>query len=266
MDSNDSFARLASSKRILVVGSSGSGKTTFSIRLGRILDIETIHLDAHFWKPGWIATEQSEWRAMVASLIKSESWIMDGTYESTLDLRIPAADCIVLVESSRWACIWRVLKRKATVDDQQRPDAPAGQKIDRAFLRYIWRYPVVTHPFVSTVSSNTARKRQSFGSKDCPRSKVVCDRLKPMRGGAVRRRVCPRRGRKSGRRGALGHQIQKLFPSLIAFRLGLDETQNRIESINCLDPVGQLSRPLRRVGPLPVLGCPRIVLGGLERA
>jgi adenylate kinase family enzyme len=73
---------------------------------------------------------------------------MDGTYESTLDLRIPAADCIVLIDNPRWSCIWRVLKRKATVDDERRPDAPAGQKIDRAFLRYIWRYPAVTHPFV----------------------------------------------------------------------------------------------------------------------
>ena len=73
---------------------------------------------------------------------------MDGTYESTLDLRIPVADAVILVESSRWACLWRVLKRKATVDDDRRPDAPSGQKLDRAFLRYIWRYPTVTRPYV----------------------------------------------------------------------------------------------------------------------
>jgi hypothetical protein len=73
---------------------------------------------------------------------------MDGTYESTLDLRIPASDAIIVVESSRLACLWRVLKRKATIDDSQRPDAPAGQKLDGAFLRYIWRYPTVTRPIV----------------------------------------------------------------------------------------------------------------------
>ena len=148
MDSHDPIAALASSKRILVLGSSGSGKTTFSIQLGRILNLKTIHLDAQFWKPGWIATEQQDWRAIVASLIQTESWIMDGTYESTLDLRIPAADTVIVIESPRWVCLWRVLKRKATLDDDRRPDAPGGQKLDRAFLRYVWRYPAVTRPFV----------------------------------------------------------------------------------------------------------------------
>lgn len=148
MDLENQIARLALSKRILVLGLSGSGKTTFSIRLGQILGIETIHLDACFWKPGWTSTPQPEWKAMVASLIEKESWIMDGMYESTLDLRIPAAETVIVIERSRLACLWGVLKRKATVDDYHRPDAPAGQKLDRAFLRYIWRYPAVTRPLL----------------------------------------------------------------------------------------------------------------------
>ena len=73
---------------------------------------------------------------------------MDGLYESTLDLRIPAADTLIVVERSRLVCLWRVLKRKTTIDDHSRPDAPAGQKLDRAFLRYIWRYPSVTRPLL----------------------------------------------------------------------------------------------------------------------
>ncbi len=139
---------LASSRRILVLGPSGSGKTTFAIRLARILQLKSIHLDAHFWKPGWIPTPQTEWRSIVSGLIEQPSWIMDGTYESTLDLRIPAADCIITVDGSRWICLWRVLKRKLTVDDRRRPDAPAGQKLDRAFFKYIWQYPTITQPLV----------------------------------------------------------------------------------------------------------------------
>ena len=148
MDVQDSIARLASSKRILILGPSGSGKTTFSIRLGTILGIDRIHLDACFWKPGWTSTSQLQWRATVASLIQNEAWIMDGLYESTLDLRIPAADALIVIERSRLVCLWRVLKRKLTIDDHFRPDAPAGQKLDRAFLRYIWRYPAVTRPLL----------------------------------------------------------------------------------------------------------------------
>ena len=73
---------------------------------------------------------------------------MDGTYERTLDLRLPAADTVIVIESPRLACLWRVIKRKLTVDDARRPDAPPGQRLDRAFLRYIWRYPTVTRPAI----------------------------------------------------------------------------------------------------------------------
>ena len=140
--------QLASSQRVLVLGSSGSGKTTFSRCLARMLAIEPIHLDAHFWQPGWIPTSKSDWRRTVVALVQRKSWIMDGTYEETLDVRIPAADALVVIEASRLGCLWRVVKRKLTAADADRPDAPPGQPIDRAFLRYIWNYPTVTRPLV----------------------------------------------------------------------------------------------------------------------
>jgi len=147
-DSPNSITRLVSSKRILVLGSSGSGKTSFTLQLSRILQIDAIHLDAHFWKPGWLSTPQEEWREIVAALIEKESWIMDGTYESTLPLRVSAADYLIVLEQSRWTCLWRVIKRKATLNDLRRPDAPPGQKLNLAFLRYVWRYPAVSRPLV----------------------------------------------------------------------------------------------------------------------
>ena len=148
MNIQDSIHHVRSARRILVLGSSGSGKTTLTLRLARALNIEPIHLDARFWRPGWVSTPQSEWREVVRGLIRQESWIMDGTYESTLDLRIPAADAAIVLERSRLTCLWNVLQRKASIDDDSRPDAPAGQKLDLAFLRYIWNYPKVTRPFV----------------------------------------------------------------------------------------------------------------------
>ncbi len=41
-------------QRILVMGSSGSGKSTFARRLSEITNIPAVSLDALFWKPGWI--------------------------------------------------------------------------------------------------------------------------------------------------------------------------------------------------------------------
>ncbi len=42
--------------KIMVIGSSGSGKSTFSRKLGEILSLPVYHLDLYYWKPGWIET------------------------------------------------------------------------------------------------------------------------------------------------------------------------------------------------------------------
>jgi adenylate kinase family enzyme len=147
----DSVDALLSAERILVLGPCGSGKTHLTRQLSRILDLPAVHLDANFWHHGWISTPQPEWRRMVISLIKRDQWIMDGTYESTLDLRIPAADAIVMLSRSRWSCLWGVVRRSLMYRNRQRPDAPSGQPIDVPYLRYIWRYPTRTEPLVTSL-------------------------------------------------------------------------------------------------------------------
>jgi adenylate kinase family enzyme len=145
---SQSVDALLSARRILVLGPCGSGKTCLTRELSRALDLPAVHLDAEFWHPGWISTPQPEWRRMVSSLIERDSWIMDGTYESTLDLRIPASEAIIMVDRPRWSCLWGVVRRSLRYRNKPRPDAPADQPIDLAYLRYIWRYPVHTDALV----------------------------------------------------------------------------------------------------------------------
>ncbi|HHK41902.1 MAG TPA: hypothetical protein ENJ50_05735, partial [Planctomycetaceae bacterium] len=133
---NDFLARLKSARKILVLGPSGSGKTTLTLELARVLEIEPIHLDAHFWQTGWRPTPKPQWLERVRELVERREWIMDGTYEDSLPVRVRAAEAAIVLERSRWTCLYRVLKRKLSVDDRRRPDAPPGQPVDRAFLRY----------------------------------------------------------------------------------------------------------------------------------
>jgi adenylate kinase family enzyme len=138
--------RLRGASRILVVGPSGSGKTHLALRLGSLLRLPVVHLDAQRWRPGWVGLPDDEWRPVVRALAREPAWIMDGTYESTLDIRVPASEAVVLLERPRLLCLLGVLRRSIAGRHRARPDAPPGQPLDRAFLRYIWRYPVATRP------------------------------------------------------------------------------------------------------------------------
>ena len=155
--SRQSVEALRSSKRILVLGPCGSGKTFLTRQLSHILGLPEIHLDARFWKPGWISTPQPEWRRVVSSLVTQESWIMDGTYESTLDIRVPAAEAIIMISRPRWSCLWGVARRSMHYRNKPRPDAPPEQPIDLAYLSYIWKYPAETDVLVSELIEEYGR-------------------------------------------------------------------------------------------------------------
>jgi len=130
-------------KRILVVGSSGAGKSTFSKRLHEKLGHELVHLDQYYWKPGWVKPGESEWREIVVDLLKKDRFIMDGNYRSTLDLRLPEADTIIVIDHPRLLCLFRGLKRRLTM---KRTDELFGcrERISWNMIFWIlWKYPMV---------------------------------------------------------------------------------------------------------------------------
>src|SRR3989338_1002761 len=107
-------------KRILVIGSAGAGKSTFAKRLHEKLGLPLIHLDQHYWRPGWVKPEKIEWERKVKELLGGESWIIDGNYRSTLHLRLPAADAIIFLDFSRWRCFWGIVRRRCFKDRQEK--------------------------------------------------------------------------------------------------------------------------------------------------
>ena len=98
-------------RRVLIIGSPGAGKSTFSRALASTTKLPLIHLDAEFWQAGWRETPREQWVQRVAELVRADSWIMDGNYGGTLPARISAADTVVLLALPRLQCLYRVLQR-----------------------------------------------------------------------------------------------------------------------------------------------------------
>jgi adenylate kinase family enzyme len=130
-------------KKILIIGSPGAGKSYLAVELGKVLSIPVIHLDKHFWQPGWERTAEDDWRDIVSELVARDKWIIDGNYHRTFDIRIPAADTIIYLDFNRFLSVWRIIKRVMRYHNKTRPDMSEDcpDRIDFRFLKWAWNFP-----------------------------------------------------------------------------------------------------------------------------
>jgi adenylate kinase family enzyme len=97
--------------RVVVTGLAVSGKSTFARALAAKTGLPVIHLDVHFWQPGWTAPSDDAWREIQRDLLAGDRWIADGNYQDTLDLRLERADTAVFLDPPWWMCVRRALGR-----------------------------------------------------------------------------------------------------------------------------------------------------------
>ena len=126
-------------QRILVTGCCGAGKSTFSKKVQSILKLELIHLDQYYHKPNWEEPEKSEWEKTVHTLVKKPSWIMDGNFNGTMDVRIKSADTIIYLDYPTLKCFWRAIKRIVKYHGVVRSDMAKGckEQFDLEFLHFV---------------------------------------------------------------------------------------------------------------------------------
>lgn len=137
-------------KKIAIIGSGGAGKSTFARQLSDKLKIEVYHLDAILWKPYWVGTSKHEQKQIQHDLVAKYSWIIDGNYGGTLDIRLNAADTVIFLDIHRVICIYRAIKRVLRYRNKTRPDMGEGceEKFDIDFLKWIWNYPKNKRPSI----------------------------------------------------------------------------------------------------------------------
>lgn len=130
-------------KKISVIGPPGSGKSTLSIRLGKILGIDVHHLDRLWWLPDWKESSTEEFDRKLGLLLSNSSWIIDGNYQRTIERRIQSSDTVIWLDFGRTVCLYRVLKRILKFKlGERREDMTEGcdERLDMEFMKWIWNY------------------------------------------------------------------------------------------------------------------------------
>ena len=98
-------------KRILIVGNSGSGKTTFAKSLAEKTGLPLVHLDKIFWTGNWEHVEKDEFDAVLQKELEKSEWIIDGNFNRTLSHRLKYCDTVFYFDVSVATCLWGVTKR-----------------------------------------------------------------------------------------------------------------------------------------------------------
>jgi len=107
--------------RLVVVGCSGSGKTTMARALSRALGIPHVELDGLNWQPGWrdlAIADPEEFFRRIAAAAAPEAWVMDGNYTKARDAHWSRATAFIWMDTPRPVVmrqvLWRSFSRAVT--------------------------------------------------------------------------------------------------------------------------------------------------------
>lgn len=146
--------------KIMITGNAGSGKTTLSQKLAKILNRQdVISLDKIVWKSGWKMVGPEERNLEFIKITKMQNWIVDGVSKIILE----SADTIIFLDYPRKVCYWRALKRNRKYIFKSRPELP--EKCPEVLVlvklvNIIWNFPNIVKPnIIEHINLNLKHKK-----------------------------------------------------------------------------------------------------------
>ncbi|MFA1821887.1 AAA family ATPase [Virgibacillus oceani] len=101
-------------KRIHIIGSVGSGKTTLAKMLSTHLHIPFFELDNVVWErsdTGDIRRTDEERDEYLSTIVKSDSWIVEGVHHKWVTCAFQNADVIIFLDTNLSTSRLRIIKR-----------------------------------------------------------------------------------------------------------------------------------------------------------
>lgn len=144
-------------RRVIVAGSSGSGKTTLAARIGAVLDVPHVEIDALFHGPAW--TPRPSFMAGVEAFSAQPAWVTEWQYPAARDVLAERADLLVWLDLRRatvmgqvvWRTLRRRLRRQVLWNGNVEPPLRSVLSNPEHIVRWAWSTHHETAPRVAEV-------------------------------------------------------------------------------------------------------------------
>lgn len=98
-------------RKLVVIGTTSSGKSTLARRLSERLGGDFVELDALYWQANWTPATLEGFRANVETATSKQSWVVAGNYHVVRDLIWPRAEAVIWLDYPFLVVFWRLLTR-----------------------------------------------------------------------------------------------------------------------------------------------------------
>ena len=98
-------------QRIVVIGSTGTGKTTLAKQLALRLNYSHVELDSLYWDPNWQEAPTDVFIERVRQALQADCWVVDGQYNEVRHTVWTRADTILWLDYALWLIMWRLFRR-----------------------------------------------------------------------------------------------------------------------------------------------------------
>ncbi len=130
-------------EKIIVIGSPGAGKSTFSRKLKEITGLPLYYLDMIWHKPDKTNISKEEFDSRLKEILVTDKWIIDGNYQRTIEMRLEKCDTVFLMDFPLEVCLAGAMSRIG----KKREDMPwLEEELDEEFRQWIVDFPVMKLP------------------------------------------------------------------------------------------------------------------------